>query len=76
MKKCAEAMADALHRSVFRREVKEACCAYGNAPNRRADVLARERVGTNDVATRLACVGPVRTKPYLSMRHICRDPEP
>ena len=26
--------------------------------------------------TRLACLGPVRGKPYLSMRHICRVPEP
>jgi hypothetical protein len=26
--------------------------------------------------TRLACLGPVRTKPYLSMRHICRASEP
>ena len=44
-------MADALHRSVFRREIKGACRAYSNAPDIRADFVASENFRTNDVAS-------------------------
>ena len=43
-------MADALHRCLFRREIKGACRAHRNAPNIRADFLAAENFCTNDVA--------------------------
>ena len=43
-------MADALHRSIFRREIKGACRAYSNAPDIRADFLASANFCTNDVA--------------------------
>jgi hypothetical protein len=74
-------MADSLNGSLGCCQIEGACGTNGGSPDVRSLFLPRWHHSSNDIPvwkpfTRLACLGPVRGKPNLSMQHICRDPCP